>query len=86
MCAAREHNLNIIGVKEEDIRFGLPDFALERQRALTGGKDEGPVHEQALENIRLLDQVCFIPRRTQAHETNAMLAEIVRQGIENAKA
>lgn len=31
----------------------------------------GPVHEHAVENLRLLDEIPFIPKRVQAHETEA---------------
>ena len=31
------------------------------------------------QNIKLLDEVCFVPFRRQEHELDAMLAEIVRQ-------
>eukprot|EP01047_Picozoa_sp_COSAG01_P009926 COSAG01_NODE_415_length_17322_cov_14.785926_3_plen_857_part_00 len=84
MAAARKHGLTIIGVKEDDPRFGAPNFALEKQRALTGGRGGGPVNEHAEDNVVLLDQVCFINRRTQKHEIKGYLDEIVRQGIEEA--
>ena len=57
-----EQGLNIIGVKESDPRFGAPDIALERSRAMTGGPGGGPVNDKAAENVELLDQVCFIVR------------------------
>ena len=60
MTVAREQGLNIIGVKESDPRFGAPDMALERSRAMTGGPGGGPVNDKAAENVELLDQVCFI--------------------------
>jgi hypothetical protein len=81
MAAARDSGLQIVGVMEEDIRHGRPNFDEERRRALTGGKNGGPVHPQAEENIKLLNQVCFIPRRTQEHEVRAMVDEINRQGL-----
>jgi len=81
MTAAREADLEIVGVMEEDARHGRPNFDEERRRALTGGENGGPVHPQAEENIKLLDQVCFIPRRTQEHEVRAMVNEINRQGL-----
>ena len=62
MAVAREQGLNIIGVKESDPRFGAPDMALERSRAMTGGPGGGPVNDKAAENVELLDQVCFIVR------------------------
>jgi len=34
---ALEERLHIIGVQEEDMRFGKPDFGLEKSRAMTGG-------------------------------------------------
>lgn len=65
MAEARDADLQIVGVMEEDARHGRPKFDEERRRALTGGENGGPVHPRAEENISLLDQVCFIPRRTQ---------------------
>ena len=35
MASARAANVNIIGVKESDPRFNEPDFAKEKERALT---------------------------------------------------
>lgn len=81
MAEARDADLQIVGVMEEDARHGRPKFDEERRRALTGGENGGPVHPQAAENILLLDQVCFIPRRTQEHEVRAMVDEINRQGL-----
>ena len=81
MAAARDADLHIVGVMEDDSRHGRPNFAEERRRALTGGKNGGPVHPRAEENIALLEQVCFIPRRTQEHEVRAMVDEINRQGL-----
>ena len=37
------------------------------------------MHEQAEANLRLLDDVCFVPLRRQEHEVPAMLGEILRQ-------
>ena len=80
MATAHEAGLRCIGVMETDPRHGEPDFALEKERARTGGKAGGPVHSVHVEmNLRLLDEVCFIPLRRQEHELQAMLDEIVRQ-------
>ena len=80
MATAHEAGLRCIGVMETDPRHGMPDFALEKERARTGGKAGGPVHATHVEmNLRLLDEICFIPLRRQEHELQAMLDEIVRQ-------
>ena len=34
---------------------------------------------EKMENLKLLDQVCFVPMRRQEHEVPAMLGEILRQ-------
>ena len=44
-----------------------------------------PVSPHAADNLKLLDEVCFIPRRTQQHELQAYLDEIIKQGIVDAK-
>jgi hypothetical protein len=80
MATAHSEGLRCIGVMETDARHGLADFSLEKSRAWTGGNGGGPVHERFVEqNLRLLDEVCFIPLRRQEHEEQAMLAEIARQ-------
>ena len=80
MATAREHGLQCVGVMETDERHGKPEFALEKSRARTGGRGGGPVHTRHVEeNLRLLDELCFIPYRRQEHEIGAMLAEIIRQ-------
>eukprot|EP01047_Picozoa_sp_COSAG01_P024822 COSAG01_NODE_1548_length_9950_cov_29.480865_3_plen_820_part_00 len=84
MGTALEENLHIVGVMETDPRFGIPDFQLERQRALTG-RDGRPVSVRAPQHVKLLDSICFIPRRTQEHELKGYLSEIIKQGIEGAK-
>ena len=53
MVTAHEAGLRCVGVKEEEERFGKPDFALEKSRSLAGGKDGGPIHERAAMNARL---------------------------------
>ena len=85
MSTARKAGLHIMGVKETDGRFGAPDMEAEKERAMTGGKDGGPVHEQAAENLKLLTKVCFISRRTQQHELPAYLNEIIAEGIKAAQ-
>ena len=79
MTTAHEGSLRCIGVMETDERYGKPNFALEKLRALTGGRDGGPVHVDAQRNLHLLDEVCFIPLRRQQHEVQGMVAEICRQ-------
>jgi hypothetical protein len=79
MATAHEQKLRCVGVRETELRHGKPDFALEKSRALFGGKDGGPVNENAPANVRLLDDVCFLPFRREQHEIGAMLAEIIRQ-------
>ena len=78
MVTAHEAGLRCVGVKEEEERFGKPDFALEKSRSLAGGKDGGPIHERAAMNARLLDEVCFIPFRRQQHEMKGMVDEVAR--------
>eukprot|EP01043_Picozoa_sp_COSAG02_P106780 COSAG02_NODE_42782_length_381_cov_0.914894_1_plen_89_part_01 len=87
MATAHTHGLRCVGVMETDERHGKPDFVQEKLRARTGGKNADgifdghtPVHARHVEqNLRLLDEVCFIPLRRQEHEVQAMLTEIVRQ-------
>jgi hypothetical protein len=83
---AREHELRFIGVMETELRHGKPDLALEKSRARTGHRHwaqgrhpGGPVHDEVEENLRLMDDICFIPFRRQEHEVRPMLAEIIRQ-------
>jgi hypothetical protein len=78
MVTAHEAGLRCVGVKEEEERFGKPDFALEKSRSLAGGKDGGPIHERAAMNARLLDEVCYIPFRRQQHEMKGMVDEVAR--------
>eukprot|EP01051_Picozoa_sp_SAG22_P013302 SAG22_NODE_1472_length_4342_cov_3.211171_4_plen_455_part_00 len=78
MAAAHEAQLRCVGVMESEERHGQPDFLLEKSRALSG-KDGGQIHPEAHLNVALLDTVCFIPFRRQAHDTKAMLIEIARQ-------
>jgi hypothetical protein len=75
MAAATANRLRFVGVMETEDRRGKPDFAQEKRRAL------GPplVNDHAPQNVRLLDELCFIPFRRQQHEVEAMLKEIVRQ-------
>lgn len=85
IATARKEGLAVMGVMEKDERFGAPDIAEEKSRAMTC-RDGGPVHEQAVDNIKLLDEVCFIPRDTQQHQLPGYLEEIIRQGVVAAKA
>jgi hypothetical protein len=83
IATAHEEGLRCIGVMETDPRHGQPDFVQEKTRARTGGKDGAPVHDKHVEqNLALLDEVCFIPFRRQAHEVHGMVAEILRQALE----
>ena len=79
MATAHAESIRCIGVMETDPRHCEPDFGLEKSRARSGGKAGGPVHMQVEQNLRLLDEVCFIPFRRQVHEVGAMLTEIARQ-------
>ena len=81
MTTAHEHGLRCIGVVETDERKGKPDMGLEKSRALTGRRG-GPVNPNAMHNVHLLADVCFIPFRRQQHEVDSMLAEIQRQAAE----
>ena len=86
MTTAHVEGLRCIGVKETDDRHAIADFALEKERARTGGKNadgvadgQTPVHALAEQNLRLLDEVCFTPFRREAHEIEGMITEILRQ-------
>jgi hypothetical protein len=82
MNAAYAARVKVVGVMETEERHSKPDFCLEKERALTGGRDGGPVHEDRVaveRNLKLMDNHCFIPFRRQEHETGAMLDEVVRQ-------
>jgi hypothetical protein len=79
MTTAHEVGLRCVGVKEEDERYGKPDFALEKSRSLTGGKDGKPIHKRAAQNATILDEICFINFRRQQHELKGMIDEVVRQ-------
>ena len=81
MRTALEQELRFVGVMETELRHGKLDFALEQSRGLTGGKDGGPVNENAPDNVHLLSDLCFIPFRRQEHEVPAMLKEIIRQAM-----
>ena len=79
MATARQTGAKIIGVMETDERHNTPEFVQEKTRARTGGREGGAVHEHVEDNLKLLDDVCFIPLRRQQHEIPAMLGEILRQ-------
>eukprot|EP01046_Picozoa_sp_COSAG06_P102431 COSAG06_NODE_48596_length_331_cov_0.625000_1_plen_98_part_01 len=79
---AHAERLRCIGVMETEERRCKPDFVLEKSRALTGGKDGGPVNANAARNLHLLNDICFIPLRRQEHEVQGMLAEIQKQAME----
>ena len=51
----QDEDVHIIGVKETDPRYGVPDFAEEKQRALTAGPDGGPVSDRAEEILEILE-------------------------------
>eukprot|EP01043_Picozoa_sp_COSAG02_P031301 COSAG02_NODE_2036_length_10039_cov_174.290040_1_plen_1339_part_00 len=82
MAMAHAERLRCIGVMETEERRCKPDFELEKSRALTGGKDGGPVNANAARNLHLLNDICFIPLRRQEHEVQGMLAEIQKQAME----
>ena len=69
---------------QTDDRYGVPDFAEEKQRALTAGPDGGPVSDRAEEIIELLDDIVFIPLRREAHEVACYHQQILKQGVEMA--
>ena len=81
MSTARQTVARIIGVMETDERHNKPDFVQEKLRAWTGGTGSGAVHEDVEENLKLLDDACFVPLRRQQHEIPAMLGEILRQAL-----
>jgi hypothetical protein len=81
MSTAHAAGLRCIGVMETDTRKGAPDLSLEKGRAISGGPREQPVHPDAHANIHLLDDICFIPFRREAHEKEAMLNEIIKQAL-----
>ena len=78
MNAAYEAGLGFVGVCEDMEEHGKPNRLLEKRRALTGGEDGGPVSPHADRNLRLLDELCFIPFERQSHLVEAMLDEIAR--------
>eukprot|EP01046_Picozoa_sp_COSAG06_P044449 COSAG06_NODE_5992_length_3164_cov_0.971289_2_plen_394_part_00 len=76
MGTAREAGVPFVGVMETDKRHGEPDFAEEKRRGRHA-------HDKfAAENVKLLDNLCFIPFRRQEHEIDAMLVEIGRQMLD----
>jgi hypothetical protein len=72
MTEAHRARVPFIGVMESMVEHGKPDKGLEQQRARTA-RDGGPVSLFVEQNLRLLDEVCFIPFRRQVHEVDAML-------------
>lgn len=83
MHAAMDAGLKIVGVQEtaETDPSNAPNFDMERERAMNGGEDGGPIHPEAARHLDLLKSVVFIPRRVQQHELAAYLGEIMQQGI-----
>jgi hypothetical protein len=79
---ARKQRLTVIGVKETDPRFGAPDFGEEKSRAMCGGKNGGPVHKHAEENLRLLDDTSYIERQTSTPYLQQYVNEILKQGAQ----
>ena len=75
MHAAHNHKLKVVGVMATDEPHGKSNFAEEKRRARTGGTDGGPVSEHVETNLRLLDDYCNIPYRTEIHETGAFVNE-----------
>ena len=86
MATAHRHCVPFIGVMEPMDEHDRPDFALEKSRARTGGKDAAgnpaPVSAHVEQNLKLLDELCFTPFQRQEHLVSAMLAEIERLAIE----
>ena len=70
----QDENVHIIGVKETDDRYGVPDFAEEKERARTAGPD--------IEKI--LHDLVAIPLRREAHEVACYHQQILKQGVEMA--
>ena len=70
---ARAAHVNIMGVQEMDQRFSKPDFGL--CKASAGGHVATVVEA----NLKLLDDICFIPLHAEKHERSAMLEEIEKQ-------
>jgi len=64
---AKQYECHLIGVKEEDERHGVPDFAAEKASA--------PKDLQ-----HLLNDVEFIAFRRRGYEEKAMVQEILRRG------
>ena len=78
MNTAHGANVKVVGVEELDEGQGSPNRDLEKSRARSK-KDGGPVSPHVEQNLKLLDEVWFIPFRRQLHEKLAMLAEIKKQ-------
>ena len=76
MATARAARVPFVGVKETDVRHCLPDFAEEKSR----GRQVKCTC--ASENLRLLDEICFIPYRRELHEIDGMMNEIGRQMLD----
>ena len=70
----QDEDVHIIGVKETDDRYGVPDFAEEKERARTAGPD--------IEKI--LHDLVAIPLRREAHEVACYHQQILKQGVEMA--
>ena len=71
---ARAAGVKIMGVQETDERFSKPSFGLCKASVVTG--HAATVVEA---NLKLLDDICFIPLHAEEHERPAMLLEIERQ-------
>ena len=78
MNEAHKAGLGFVGVIETDERHGKADIASEKSRAMTAGRDGSPVSPHAEQNLKLLDEMCFIPMERQKHLVQPMLDEILR--------
>ena len=83
MNEAHVAGLKVIGVQEHASAPCRPNFALERSRALTAGKDAdgqpAPVSPHVEQNLKLLEDVCFdLSFERKKAMVDAMLKEIVR--------
>jgi hypothetical protein len=83
MNEAHVAGLKVVGVQEHASAPCRPDFALERSRALSAGRDAdgnpAPISPHAEQNLELLQSVCFdtLFERKKAM-VDAMMKEIVR--------
>ena len=72
---AREAGVRILGVQEMDERHNKPNFAKIKE-VVRSRPSSDPIHEAAEENLKLLDDTCFINLRVERHEVPSMMHEI----------